>query len=362
MSSTAKTFDGSAIATTSRPSSHADRDRLVPAGEGLAHERRDRRVDDTVREVDELEPDLARERAHELGLGDGALLDEQAAERLARLGLLGEGRVELRLRQETFGDEQSRPGCSGCPTGSASSSSPTTGADRAAGPRQLAVSGRVRGDDCAAGRATSVLRARRTPAAARRDHRACARRPRPVGRAGMRQTRRRGRTAPRAARADSARAGPCAAAVRRAASRCDGDGRDDDFRRDRDAPSSTSSMSVRHSSNTLRLVRCARSRTVRRPVDLHDEAPRLRVDLDARRYRARRRARAGTRATGSPTSISRHWSRSPSISTSTASTSSRTSDSHGGSLVGDKPERPACVAGRRRNRCRPCGRAIPGRR
>ena len=59
-----------------------------------------------VVEVDELEPDLARERAHELGLGDRALLDQQPAERLPAAGLLGQRRVELGLGQQAFVDEQ----------------------------------------------------------------------------------------------------------------------------------------------------------------------------------------------------------------------------------------------------------------
>ena len=84
----------------------ADRDRLVAAGERLADERRDRPSIVAVVEVDELEPDLARERAHELGLGDRALLDEQPAERLAAARLFGERRVELGLGEQAFVDEQ----------------------------------------------------------------------------------------------------------------------------------------------------------------------------------------------------------------------------------------------------------------
>ena len=59
----------------------------------------------TVVEVDELEPDLAGQGADELGLGDRALLDEQATEGLARAGLFRDRRVELGLGQEPFVDQ-----------------------------------------------------------------------------------------------------------------------------------------------------------------------------------------------------------------------------------------------------------------
>ncbi len=83
-----------------------DRDRLVSPRDRLCDERRDRGVDDAVRQVDELEPDLVRERTDELGLGDDALLDQQAPEGLARLVLLGRSRVELCFGEETFGNEK----------------------------------------------------------------------------------------------------------------------------------------------------------------------------------------------------------------------------------------------------------------
>ena len=75
----------------------ADRQRLVLAGEVLGDEAGDRRVDDALGEVDELEADLLGERADEVGLGDVAVLDQDATERLAARRLLGQGRVELRL-------------------------------------------------------------------------------------------------------------------------------------------------------------------------------------------------------------------------------------------------------------------------
>ena len=51
-------------------------------------------------------PTWRGERAHELGLGDRALLDEQPTERLAAPRLFGQRRVELGLGQEAFVDEQ----------------------------------------------------------------------------------------------------------------------------------------------------------------------------------------------------------------------------------------------------------------
>jgi len=88
-----------------------DRDRLVPAGERLGDHRRDRRVDDPVVEVDELEADLTRERTNELGFGDRARLDEQPSERLPATRLLREGRVELRVGQQPLVDEQGAERC-----------------------------------------------------------------------------------------------------------------------------------------------------------------------------------------------------------------------------------------------------------
>jgi hypothetical protein len=83
----------------------SDRDGLVAARERLGDDGGDGPVDGAVVQVDELEADLARERAHELGFGDRALFDEQPAEWFAGSGLLGDGRVELGLREESFVDE-----------------------------------------------------------------------------------------------------------------------------------------------------------------------------------------------------------------------------------------------------------------
>jgi hypothetical protein len=80
-------------------------DGLVAAGERLADEGGDRAVDGAVVEVDELEPDLAGQGAHELGLGDRALLDEQSPEGLARPRLFGDGGVELGLGEQSFVDQ-----------------------------------------------------------------------------------------------------------------------------------------------------------------------------------------------------------------------------------------------------------------
>ena len=44
-------------------------------------------VDRVLGEVDELEAELAGQRPHEVGLGDGALLDQQLADGHAPLGL-----------------------------------------------------------------------------------------------------------------------------------------------------------------------------------------------------------------------------------------------------------------------------------
>ena len=84
----------------------ADGDGLVPAGERLADERGDRTVDRSLVEIDELQADLARERAHELGFGDGALLDEQSPQGLSAARLLHDRRVELGLREESLVDQQ----------------------------------------------------------------------------------------------------------------------------------------------------------------------------------------------------------------------------------------------------------------
>jgi len=62
-------------------------------------------------EVDELEPDLAGQGADELGLGDRPGLDEEAAEGLAAPGLLRERRVELRVGQQSFVDQQRTQRC-----------------------------------------------------------------------------------------------------------------------------------------------------------------------------------------------------------------------------------------------------------
>ena len=80
----------------------ADRDGLVAAGDGLAHEAHGRRVDRGVGEVEVLEPDLLGEGADEVGLGDRAELDEDPAELLARPHLVVQGRVELGLGQEAL--------------------------------------------------------------------------------------------------------------------------------------------------------------------------------------------------------------------------------------------------------------------
>ena len=51
-------------------------------------------------------PTWRGERAHELGFGDRARLDQEPAERLAAVGLLRERRVELGLGEQSFVDEQ----------------------------------------------------------------------------------------------------------------------------------------------------------------------------------------------------------------------------------------------------------------
>ena len=57
---------------------------------------------DALGEVDELEADLLGERPDEIGLRDVAVLDQDAAERLAARGLLGERRVELGLGDQAL--------------------------------------------------------------------------------------------------------------------------------------------------------------------------------------------------------------------------------------------------------------------
>ena len=124
MSSTANTFDGSAIATTRRPSSQRDGDRLVPAGERLAHERRrpTGRRHGPTRSMNSSPTWFASVRTSSASVMMPCSISRRPSG-LPRLGLFRDGRVELRLREEAFGDRAGRPGCLGCPTASASSSS-----------------------------------------------------------------------------------------------------------------------------------------------------------------------------------------------------------------------------------------------
>ena len=73
----------------------ADRQRAIPAGQGLGEQRRCERIDLEVREIDELEADLLGERTHEVGLPDHAKVDQDAAERFGRLAVFLEGDLEL---------------------------------------------------------------------------------------------------------------------------------------------------------------------------------------------------------------------------------------------------------------------------
>src|SRR6266513_1562935 len=101
-------FTNLTIGASSRTSERLDRSgsSSASAGEGLGYQRRDGAVDGPVAEVDELEPNLARQGPDELGFRDRALFDQQAAERLTALRLLGQGCIELRLGQQAFVDQQ----------------------------------------------------------------------------------------------------------------------------------------------------------------------------------------------------------------------------------------------------------------
>jgi hypothetical protein len=59
-----------------------------------------------VGKIDELEPDLLRKGAYEIGFRDRARLDEESTEGLSAARLLGNCRVELGLRQEALRDQQ----------------------------------------------------------------------------------------------------------------------------------------------------------------------------------------------------------------------------------------------------------------
>ena len=102
MSSSAYMFAGSDIATRSFPSSLTDRDRSVAPAQCLGEQRRRRRIDPVFRQVDELEPDLLGERAHQIALADVAQVDQHAPERLRRVPMLLERTVQLLLREQAL--------------------------------------------------------------------------------------------------------------------------------------------------------------------------------------------------------------------------------------------------------------------
>ena len=62
-------------------------------------------VDRVLGEVDELEAELAGQRPHEDGLGDGAVLHQQLADGQAPLRLGFQGRVELGLGDQALGQQ-----------------------------------------------------------------------------------------------------------------------------------------------------------------------------------------------------------------------------------------------------------------
>ena len=84
---------------------HADRDRPVASRQRLGEQRGRHRIDLEVGQIDEFETHLLGEGAHEVGFLDEALVDQDAPERLRRLPVLVERRLELFLREEPLLDQ-----------------------------------------------------------------------------------------------------------------------------------------------------------------------------------------------------------------------------------------------------------------
>ena len=82
-----------------------DREGEEAAGHGLGQERHGAPVDGVLGEVDELEAELAGQGPHEDGLGDGAVLHQQLPDGEAPLRLGFQGRVELGLGDQAFGQQ-----------------------------------------------------------------------------------------------------------------------------------------------------------------------------------------------------------------------------------------------------------------
>ena len=83
----------------------ADRDRAVAARERVRQQHRGRRVDVVVGQVDELQPDLLGQGAHQVRLLDQPEIDQDATERLGGLAMLFERLLQLRRRDETLFDQ-----------------------------------------------------------------------------------------------------------------------------------------------------------------------------------------------------------------------------------------------------------------
>ena len=360
MSSTAKTFDGSAIATTRRAVLPADRDRLVAAGERLGDERRDRRVDRRGRRGRRTRgrPGAASVRTSSASEIVPCSISSRPSG-LPAPACSASGRVELGLGEQSFGNSRAPSGVRVCPTGSASSSSRrgAIGTRRSCGRCQWPFAtvhatrgSRSRCQLCSAENTRSSaprspdLRSSHAPPASGRD---AATRPGAVRLLGLHVP----DSADRAVRADRQ---PCSSAAR------GGRRRDDDFGSDRDR-AQLDELDERAAQLEHAAAGAVREVAHRAPaVDLHDEAPRLRVDLEAARCRARRRARAGIRATGS---------RLRSRATGRAARRSRRAPPRlsaeprlprRSSSATNRNVRPR--SGRRRSRCRPCARAARGRR
>ncbi len=82
-----------------------DREGEEAAGHGLGEERHGAPVDRVLGQVDELEAELAGQGPHEDGFGDGAVLHQQLPDGQTPLGLGFQGRVELGLGDQAFGQQ-----------------------------------------------------------------------------------------------------------------------------------------------------------------------------------------------------------------------------------------------------------------
>ncbi len=84
----------------------ADRESLVATGQCVGDQRGRARVDRERVEIDELDADLRRQRAHQVGFGDEVLIEEHPSQGLARATLLIEREFELGLGQQATTDEE----------------------------------------------------------------------------------------------------------------------------------------------------------------------------------------------------------------------------------------------------------------